>query len=168
MRVVLVVGLVFVVLDLDEIGVGGSGVEGEGDQRVDGRGFGEELEGPGLDGCVGSALAFCMYVALHTTQGKEGARWADSVWRVQQQPHLLVLKLDQIPVVHHHLVPLAHALLEQLRQRKPLPRHLVPVVRVHELVVVHAVRRVPLHPLHRRLAAVERDDVVEQRLSGLV
>ena len=45
-RVVLVVGLVLVVLDLDEVGVDGGGVEGEGDERVDGGGFGDDFEGP--------------------------------------------------------------------------------------------------------------------------
>ena len=47
-RVVLVVGLVLVVLDLDEVAVDGSGVEGEGDEGVDGGGFGDDGEGPGL------------------------------------------------------------------------------------------------------------------------
>ena len=46
MRVVFVVGLVFVVFDLDEVGVDGGGVEGEGDEGVDGGGFGDEGEGP--------------------------------------------------------------------------------------------------------------------------
>ena len=48
-RVVLIVGLVFVVLDLDELSVGGSGVERERDKRIDGRGFREQFEGPRLD-----------------------------------------------------------------------------------------------------------------------
>lgn len=46
MRVVLVVRLILVVLDLDEIAVDGSGVEGEGDESVDGGGFGDDFEGP--------------------------------------------------------------------------------------------------------------------------
>lgn len=46
MRVVLVVGLVFVVLDLDEVAVDGGGVEGEGDEGVDGGGLGDDFEGP--------------------------------------------------------------------------------------------------------------------------
>ena len=45
-RVVFVVGLVLVVFDLDEVGVDGGGVEGEGDERVDGGGFGDDFEGP--------------------------------------------------------------------------------------------------------------------------
>jgi len=48
MRVVLVVGLVFVVFDLDEVVVDGVGREGEGDERVDGGRFGDELECPTL------------------------------------------------------------------------------------------------------------------------
>lgn len=82
--------------------------------------------------------------------------------------YLLVFELDQIFVVLHNLVPLAHTLLEQFRQRKPLPRHLVPIVRIHKLVVVHTIRRVSLHPLHRRLAAVQRDHIVDQRLARFV
>ncbi len=52
--VVLVVGLVFVVLDLDEVGVYGCGVEGEGDEGVHHGGFGDDFEGPGL--CVGISM----------------------------------------------------------------------------------------------------------------
>lgn len=78
--------------------------------------------------------------------------------------NLLVLKLDKVPLVLDHLIPFVHARLEQLGQREPLPSHLVPVIRVHELVVVDAVGRVALHPLDCRLAAVERDDVVNERL----
>ena len=48
MRIVFLVGLVFVVFDADEVRVDGGGVEGEGDEGVDGGGFGEEGEGPGL------------------------------------------------------------------------------------------------------------------------
>lgn len=79
---------------------------------------------------------------------------------------LSILELNQPLLVHHDLVALILARVEQLRQRKPLPRHLVPVVRVHKLVVVHAVRRVPLHALDCRLAAIERDDVVDESLAG--
>lgn len=48
MAVVFVVGLVFVVFDADEVGVFGCRVEGEGDKGVDGGGFGDDAEGPGL------------------------------------------------------------------------------------------------------------------------
>lgn len=48
MAVIFVIGLIFVILDLDEIGVDGGGVEGKGDESVDGGGFGDEGEGPGL------------------------------------------------------------------------------------------------------------------------
>ena len=47
-RIVLVVGLVLVVLDLDEVALDGGGVEGQGDESVNGGGFGDEFEGPGL------------------------------------------------------------------------------------------------------------------------
>ena len=46
--VVLVVGLVLVVLELDEIAVDGGGVKGEGDEGVDGGGLGDDFEGPAL------------------------------------------------------------------------------------------------------------------------
>ena len=122
--VVLIVGLILVILDLDEVRVDGYGVKGQRDQRVDGGCLGDPAEGPAL----------------------------------------LVAELDQVAVVDDDLVALVLGRVEQLGQREPLARHLVPVVGVHELVVVHAVRRVPLHPLHRRLAAVQRDDVVQQPL----
>lgn len=48
MRVIFVVGLVFVVFDTDEVGVYASGVEGEGDEGVDGDPFVDEGEDPGL------------------------------------------------------------------------------------------------------------------------
>lgn len=76
-----------------------------------------------------------------------------------------MLELDQVPVVGNDLVPVALGALEQLRQREPLARHLVPVVGVDELVVVYAVRRVPLHALHRRLHLVQRQDVFHERLA---
>lgn len=48
MRVVLIVSLVFMVFHLDEVAVDGVWGEGEGDERVDGGRFGEELECPAL------------------------------------------------------------------------------------------------------------------------
>ena len=47
-RIVLVVSLVLVVFYLDEVRVCGGGVEREGHERVDGGGFGDDFEGPGL------------------------------------------------------------------------------------------------------------------------
>lgn len=46
--IIFIVGLVLVVFDLDEVGVLGGGIKGEGDKRVDGGGLGDEFEGPGL------------------------------------------------------------------------------------------------------------------------
>ncbi len=80
--------------------------------------------------------------------------------------YLSVLKLNQPLLIHHNLVPLVLTRLEQFRQRKPLPRHLIPIVRVHKLVVVHAVGRVALYTLDRRLAVIQRDDVVNEGLAG--
>lgn len=79
-------------------------------------------------------------------------------------PHLIILKLNQPPLILHNLIAIIDARPEQLGQREPLAGHLEAVVGVHELVVVHAVGRVASHALHRRRAAVQRDDVVDQRL----
>ena len=46
--VVFVIGLVFVVFDTDEVGVCGGRVDREGDEGVDGGGFGNDFERPGL------------------------------------------------------------------------------------------------------------------------
>lgn len=46
--IIFIVGLVLVVLDLDEVGVFGGGIKGEGDERVDGGSLGNKFEGPGL------------------------------------------------------------------------------------------------------------------------
>jgi hypothetical protein len=47
--VILIVRLIFVVLDADEVAAHGLGIEGESDECVDSGGFGDELEGPGLE-----------------------------------------------------------------------------------------------------------------------
>jgi hypothetical protein len=60
----------------------------------------------------------------------------------------------------------AQLTFEKLGQCKPLARHLVAVVGVHELVVVDAVGRVAFHALDRGLAGVEGDDVVDEGLAG--
>ena len=86
--------------------------------------------------------------------------------RQQETPYLLVLELDQTRLIFDHLVRLVLTLLEELRQREPLSSHLVPVVRVDELIVVHAVRCVSLDALARGLARVQRDDVVEEALAS--
>ena len=83
----------------------------------------------------------------------------------RRDTHLLVSELDQAGLVLDNLVLLVLAILEQLRQRKPLPRHLVPVVGIHELIVIHAIGRIPPHLLDGRLAAVEVDDVVNESLA---
>ena len=62
-----------------------------------------------------------------------------------ETPYLLVLELDEKRVVHDDLIPLVLALLEELREPEPLTGHLVAVVRVHELVVVDAVRGVAFY-----------------------
>lgn len=81
--------------------------------------------------------------------------------------NLFVFELDQTGLILSNLVLLILAILEQLRQSEPLPRHLVPIIRVHELIVVHAIGCIPPHLLDGRLAAVEVDDVVDEGLALL-
>lgn len=64
---------------------------------------------------------------------------------------LLIPKLNQAFLILHNLIALVHTLLEQLGQSKPLPSHLIPIIRIHKLVIVHAIRRIPLDSLDRRL-----------------
>ena len=85
----------------------------------------------------------------------------------RRNTNLLVYEMDKAGVVIDNLVLLVLAILEQLRQRKPLARHLVPVVRIHELIIVHAIRRIPPHFLDGRFAAIEVDDVVDESLALL-
>lgn len=47
--VILIVGLILMVLDLDEIRIHSSWVKGEGDEGIDGGGFREEFESPRLE-----------------------------------------------------------------------------------------------------------------------
>lgn len=80
--------------------------------------------------------------------------------------YLLILELNQIPIVPENLIPMIRAIVEQLRQRKPLSSHLVAIIRIHELVIIHTVWRISLDSLDRRLAAVECNDVVYQCLAS--
>jgi len=84
----------------------------------------------------------------------------------EEGPGLLIPELDQSRLILHNLIPLTLARLEQLRQSKPLPCHLVSIVRIDELIIVNAVRRVSLHALNGRLAAIEGEDVVDKGLTG--
>lgn len=60
-RVVLVVGLILVVLDPDEVGVDRFGIKGQADEGVDGGGFGDDFEGPGLfEGKRGEVSLLCV------------------------------------------------------------------------------------------------------------
>lgn len=83
----------------------------------------------------------------------------------QKKPHLLMPKLNQIPIIRHHLPPMTLRPLKQLRQRKPLPRHLIPIIRIDKLVIIDAVRRIALDALDRRLHLVQRDDILDQGLA---
>ena len=81
--------------------------------------------------------------------------------------NLLVSELDQTRLVLDNLVFLVLAVVEQLRQSEPLPRHLIPIVRIDKLIVVHAVRCIAPHFLDGRFAAVEVEDVVDESLALL-
>ena len=108
------------------------------------------------------------YPALvrHRTRSKVGETGKVSGVRGLAIRYLRVPELDQARLVDYNLVPFVLALIEQFRQSEPLPRHLVPVVCVHKLVVVDAVGRVSLHALDGRLAAVESDDVIHESLTS--
>ena len=79
--------------------------------------------------------------------------------------NLCVSELDKSRVVLHDLISLILASLEQLRQCKPLPCHLIPIIGVHKLIIIHAVGCIPLDLLDCGLAAVEVDDVVDESLA---
>lgn len=77
----------------------------------------------------------------------------------RKSTNLLVLELDHLIITPDHLISLIHTCLEQLRQREPLPHHLVSVIGIHELVFVDAVGRVALYAFDGGLAGVECDDL---------
>ena len=79
--------------------------------------------------------------------------------------NLCVSELNKSRLILHNLISLVLTILEQFRQGKPLPRHLIPIVRVNELIVIHAVGCIPLDLLDCGLAAVEVDDVVDEGLA---
>lgn len=83
----------------------------------------------------------------------------------QKTTNLLIPKLYQTRLILHNLIPLRLTTLKQLRQSEPLPRHLVPIIRIHELIVIHAIGRISPHLLHGRLAAVEIEYVVHEGLA---
>ena len=80
--------------------------------------------------------------------------------------YLFVPELYQASLIEDNLVALVFAVFEKLGQRKPLPRHLVPVIGIHKLIIVDTVRSVSLYFLDGWLAAVQVDDVFDERLAG--
>ena len=85
--------------------------------------------------------------------------------RGRGRAYLRISELNKSRLILHNLISLVLTILEQFRQRKPLPRHLIPIVRIHELIIIHAVRRIPLDLLDCRLAAVEVNDVGSEGLA---
>jgi hypothetical protein len=107
-----------------------------------------------------------------------------------ESPRLLIFELDDFVVAADDLVALVlgpvHVVsiltsisstistqtafqdlrFEQLRQSKPLARHLVAIIGVDKLVVVDTVGRVAFHTFDRWLAGVEGDDIVDESLTG--
>lgn len=98
--------------------------------------------------------------------------------------HLLVLELNQIPVVLDDLVALVFARLEKLGQGKPLPGHLVAVIGVNtgellayrrthigrggtseQLIVINAVGGIALNSADCRFAGIKGNDIVDQGLA---
>lgn len=85
--------------------------------------------------------------------------------RKPQATYLLVLELDQVPVILDDLVTFVLTLLEELGQSEPLACHLVSVVGVNELVVVDAISCITLNASDSRLTAVKREDIIHKSLS---
>ena len=83
-----------------------------------------------------------------------------------EKSYLRVTKLNQITVIRDDLPSLIIRVLEQLLQRKPLRRHLIPIIRIHKLVIVDTVGGVAFHALDGGFAAVEVDDVLHEALTG--
>ena len=124
--IILVVGLIFVILHLNEIAVDSARVKAETDEGID----------------------------------------SSSLWNDLECPALFILELYQIPIILDDFVALVLRILEQLRQGKPLARHLVSIVRVNELVVIDAISSVALDAFNSRLAGIERNNVVLDWLAG--
>ena len=79
--------------------------------------------------------------------------------------HLLISKLNQAGLVLYNLVSFVLAIVEQLWEREPLPRHLVSIIRIHELIVVHTIGCIAPHLLDGRFAAVKVDNVINESLT---
>ena len=91
---------------------------------------------------------------------------SDFLARIAGCSYLFVPELYQASLIEDNLVALVLAVFEKLWQCKPLPRHLVPVIGIHELIIVDTIRSVSLYFLNGWLAAVQVDDVVDERLAG--
>lgn len=85
--------------------------------------------------------------------------------RKPQATYLLILELDQVPVILDDLVTFVLTLLEELGQSEPLACHLVSVVGVNELVIVDAVGCVTLDASDSGLTAIEREDIIHKSLA---
>ena len=82
------------------------------------------------------------------------------------ETYLCISELNKSRLILHNLISFVLTIFEQFRQRKPLPGHLIPIVRIHELIIIHAVRCIPLHLLDCGLAAVEVDNIVDEGLAS--
>ena len=85
----------------------------------------------------------------------------------EKNTNLFVSELNQARLILDNLVLLGLAILEQLRQSEPLPRHLVPVICIHELIVIDAIWCITPHFLDCRLATVKVEDIVDESLALL-
>ena len=84
---------------LNEVGVCGGRVEGEGNESVYGGGFGEEFECPGL------IEELCEYVCCLKRMGS-------GEWGRDRRTYLCVSELDKARLVLHDLVSFVFAIFE--------------------------------------------------------
>jgi hypothetical protein len=80
-------------------------------------------------------FSHCPRIQAQTNQRIDNRRLRNRA----KSPTLLVFKLYEIAVVADDFVALVGGVREEFGEREPLPRHLVAVVGVDELVIVDAV-----------------------------
>lgn len=119
------------VLNADEIAIDKPRIKGQADESIDDGRLGDDLERPRLDTYEHHQLFRRRVLTLLTLS------------------YLNWIKSRSLVTTCYPRLPA----LEQLWQREPLARHLVPVVGVDELVAGHTVRRVPTESCARPSAS---------------
>ena len=97
-------------------------------------------------------------------RGRHGSRTDPKM--EENDAYLLIFPLDQSRLICHDLKLVCCAETEQLWQCEPLASHFVPIICIHELIIIRAVRRISLHLLDGRFAAVKIKNIVHQCLSS--